>query len=246
MVTKPRLDLVLSPAEVASLLSTDEAAKVLGVDVDTVARWFLEGLLEEGRPPTGPIPRMFRRASVELLQGERRARRKRGLDLTLIADAKFAERFWSKVDKNGPPVTNRPELGNCWVWTRGTTEFGYGQFTVTKGHPSTAHMVSYALEIGPVPPGMHTCHHCDNPPCVRPTHLFLGTAADNALDMVSKGRQGDRHPGSGNPQARLSDEGVQAIRSVPYYYGRTAALARECRVSGTTIRKVLAGERYVA
>lgn len=243
-MTKRRLDLVLSPNEAASLLSTEDAAAVLGVTVDTVARWFHDGLLEEGRAPTGGVPRMFRRTGVEMLRGRRYARRYRGLDLTLIADARFTERFWSKVDKNGPPVTDRPELGNCWVWTRGTTEFGYGQFAVTRGHPSTAHMVSYALEVGPVPAGVHTCHHCDNPPCVRPRHLFLGTPSDNAFDMVSKGRQGDRHPGTGRANARLADGDIRAIRSVPPYYGRTSALSREYGVSTTTIRKILAGQKW--
>jgi hypothetical protein len=65
---------------------------------------------------------------------------------------------------------------------------GYGQFTVSKGLFYGAHAVSYALAYGAIPPNMSICHHCDNPPCVNPDHLFMGTQSDNAFDMLAKGR----------------------------------------------------------
>lgn len=96
-------------------------------------------------------------------------------------------RFWLKVNKNGPVPPHRPELGPCWLWTGARDRGGYGQFS------GRAHRWSWLIHHGYRPGhGLFVCHHCDNPPCVRPDHLFLGTASDNARDMVAKGRQGRR------------------------------------------------------
>lgn len=96
------------------------------------------------------------------------------------------ERFWEKVDKSG----------DCWVWTRSTNGSGYGQITMPRaGAPMLAHRVSWLLHYGPIPAGLFVCHRCDNPPCIRPEHLFLGTNRDNSRDMGAKGRAGaTRHP----------------------------------------------------
>jgi len=102
--------------------------------------------------------------------------------------------------------------------------------------------VSYALINNSVPPRMQVCHHCDNPPCVRPDHLFLGTAADNSRDMFAKDRQGSRHPGTERANAKLTEDDVRSIRSVPYFYGRTRYLARLYGVSDHTISEVLKGQ----
>jgi len=90
--------------------------------------------------------------------------------------------FWSKCE---PSPT-------CWRWTAAQTADGYGQFGVGKGRVVGAHRVSWALTNGPIPAGMNVLHRCDNPPCIRPDHLFLGTNADNSADMVRKhrGRRG--------------------------------------------------------
>jgi hypothetical protein len=98
-----------------------------------------------------------------------------------------AEKFWSRVNKNGP--------NGCWEWTRSTVR-GYGQLRVSNKY-FRAHRYSWFIHNGEIPLGLCVCHHCDNPKCVNPSHLFLGTVKDNADDCVKKGRnkppRGDSH-----------------------------------------------------
>lgn len=160
-------------------------------------------------------------------------RRRRGLDLTGIADKNFEARFWSKVD----------QTGECWEWTAHRQQRGYGQFVVRKGVFYGAHVVSYALTHGPIPPGMSICHRCDNPPCVRPDHLFLGTQSDNAYDMFAKGRA-TRTRGMERANARLTDGDVRVIRSAPRYWGLIRDLSAHYGVSTTTIRDIRNGQKW--
>lgn len=114
---------------------------------------------------------------------------------------KTAARFWSRVNKDGP--TMRPELGPCWEWIAGKGRDGYGSIR-SKGKSVGAHRVSWEIHNGPILGGLLVCHKCDNPPCVNPDHLFLGTQRDNAKDSVAKGRW------SGN--IILNEQQVREIR----------------------------------
>lgn len=93
-----------------------------------------------------------------------------------------ADRFWEKVERS-------PDPDGCWVWTAATTRIGYGVFAVSRKRKNVrAHRFAWELTHGPIPDGLCVCHACDNPPCVRPDHLWLGTSEDNTADRHRKGR----------------------------------------------------------
>lgn len=97
------------------------------------------------------------------------------------------ERFWGKVNKDGPAPSHCPELGPCWIWTGIITIWGYGRIK-SGGKMHAAHRVAWVLAYGDIPDGLFVCHKCDNPACVRPEHLFVGTVLDNTRDREAKGR----------------------------------------------------------
>lgn len=123
--------------------------------------------------------------------------------------ASLESRFWAKVDKRGPD--------DCWLWIARCNAQGYGKFSLPVQRKTGAHRFSWELAHGrPVPAGLFVCHSCDNPPCVNPAHLWIGTHTDNMRDMVEKGRlHGGRGVrGNRNPRARLTSGDVEIIREM--------------------------------
>lgn len=121
---------------------------------------------------------------------------------------------------------------------------GYGRFILgVSDGVEWAHRLAYRLAKGPIGPGLQVCHSCDNPGCVRPGHLWLGTAKDNRLDSVTKNRaaRGERIATS-----RLTDDLVRRIRLAKRQQPRSsnAAIGELLGVSGHSVRRVLLGETW--
>jgi hypothetical protein len=168
-------------------------------------------------------------------------------------------RFWSKVDRDGPMpdqnFSHYADLGKCWQWTGCKFHFGHGSFWLN-GKSVRASRVSFFLKNGPIPDdgsyhGLCVCHKCDNPSCVNPEHLFLGTIDDDHKDRNQKGRQskGKKHAksckfsirrGEENSKSKLTKDQVLTIRSM--YSPRENSgleLGRQFGVSSTAIYNVV-------
>lgn len=145
------------------------------------------------------------------------------------------ERFWEKVNKMGPISAHRPELGRCWNWKAGTDRKGYGRIALGRAVESGAryaHHVSFFMAIGKWP---EPCclHRCDNPACVRPSHLFEGTHADNVADKCSKERQ---PRGEAHGLSRLKERDVRMIRASARTHTEMARKLGVCRQTIANIR----------
>lgn len=141
-------------------------------------------------------------------------------------------RFWKFV-------TELPTEG-CWEWRGARLVSGYGIIR-DRGARLRAHRVAWEMHYGPIPPGMQVCHRCDNPPCVRPDHLFLGTNEDNMADMRLKHRAATPpvHRGQDNPNARLNQHSVRAIRRAVARGESMYSVAKRYPVSKQTIISVV-------
>lgn len=144
------------------------------------------------------------------------------------------QRFWAKVQRGSDD--------KCWTWT-GCKRAGYGVIG-SNGRVQSTHRVSWILHYGEIPVGLFVCHTCDNPACVNPHHLFLGTHYDNMLDMKLKGRavyvRGQRVGGHKLTEQQvleikaLLNEGHMSQRKIGRLYG----------VSGRTISYINAGKKW--
>lgn len=149
------------------------------------------------------------------------------------------ERFWDKVNKDGPVMYD--ELGKCWEWTFRLSVKGYGQIHY-KGRTRMCHRVSYEDKYGEIPKGIFCLHKCDNRKCVNPNHLFLGTHKDNMIDMKNKNRQSKevRHYRYKLIESKLDEDKIRQIKE-KYKSGSITqrALAKEYNISQSIIFKVL-------
>lgn len=147
----------------------------------------------------------------------------------------LAGRFWEKVDKSAGP-------DGCWIWTGFLDRKGYGDFhSVGKGKSCYAHRVAYELTNGPIETSLEVCHACDNPACVNPAHLWLGTHADNMRDSVNKNRHAR---GEKNGHAILTETDVIAIRAKHAQGVSYRDLAAEYGTCRANISMIITGKRW--
>lgn len=149
-------------------------------------------------------------------------------------DDKEKARFWAKVDKSGGPDA-------CWIWKAGTKKGGYGKFRRNRPRMLViSSRAAFAMTYGDPGENM-VCHRCDNPPCCNPKHFFLGDAASNAADMISKGRQPRTDTrGSKNGRAKLNERDIEQIirlvlqgmtnKEIGYYFGVTHSMISVIRL----------------
>lgn len=144
------------------------------------------------------------------------------------------KRFWAKVQKAGHD--------DCWEWTASKFVRGYGQFSLDRKNVK-AHRVSYEMHTGNSPGELQVCHHCDNPGCVNPRHLFLGTALDNVRDQIAKNRRHDVR-GTRNGAAKLDERKVMKIRKAFENGEYQKAIAKRFGVSQGHVSEIVNGEKW--
>ncbi len=171
------------------------------------------------------------------------------------------ERFWSKVDRT-------TGFDQCWPFIGDHVESGYGAFAIYhdgKRRRQSASRMAYELVFEELPKSLFACHHCDNPPCCNPGHLFKGTTRDNAIDMASKGRQifqkfperaaagikngRHTHPektarGGKNGNSVLTDENIVRIRQLRIAGETQQGIAKIMGCGRNTVRNILAGRTW--
>lgn len=141
-------------------------------------------------------------------------------------------RFWNQVRKTD----------NCWEWIGAKDGDGYGQFTTTNKKNNRAHRFSYEIHKGPIAKGLRVLHSCDNPSCVNPNHLSLGTDADNLKDAINKGRL--KLKGEHNPSSKLTENQVREIRELRKSGVSIKDIAARYKVSDFPIRGIINGTRW--
>lgn len=128
---------------------------------------------------------------------------------------------------------------DCWEWQGWHDDAGYGKGSF-KGREFRAHRLAYILFIGPLSPQQLVCHHCDNPPCVNPAHLFAGTYHDNIVDAIQKGRK------PYNKRRRLSQEERQHIQQLYAERLSLRRIAKTLEIPYATIHYNIKGRSYVS
>lgn len=146
---------------------------------------------------------------------------------------------------SGRPATPRQlferkvkKTRKCWVWQGSRWKSGYGAHGAS-GLDGKAHRAAWQIYRGPIPKGLYVLHKCDNRACVRPSHLFLGTHAENMADKAKKGRQNNR--GTKNPRAVLTPAKVRRIYKAAHAGKNCAELGRRYGVREQTIGQIKHG-----
>lgn len=135
------------------------------------------------------------------------------------------------------------DASGCWVWTKYRMADGYGVVKVA-GSALLAHRVSYAAFVGQIPDGMSVLHQCDNPPCINPAHLSIGTHADNMRDRNTKGRaRGKSWKGEAHPSVRLTGAAIAQIRSLAGSAPQSV-IAKQFGVSQGHISNIINGKTW--
>ncbi len=163
----------------------------------------------------------------------------------MVNNMNIVDRFWLKVTKTD----------GCWVWQGCKNYSGYGQITIKDKH-YRAHRLAWILTNGEIPEGMFVCHRCDNPSCVNPRHLFIGTPKDNVDDMISKGRAvfhifnnpqdnpPPRYYGEKHPRAKLTEKQVLEIKELIKTDLTFRQIAAKYGVSKKTVSHIKTGYRW--
>lgn len=158
---------------------------------------------------------------------------------SIVAQIKdiHVKRFEEKYQVN-------PETG-CWEWTASRNNRGYGVIGF-KGEQYLAHRFSYMIFQGAIPEGKLICHHCDNPKCVNPDHLYAGTAKDNRVDNLLRGRNTAGGPaGMGNGRAKLTDEDIALIFQLREQGYLQREIGAKLGITQAYVGKVLRGENRI-
>lgn len=158
-------------------------------------------------------------------------------DALLFSTQDFTEsawsRFWEKVEKSE----------SCWNWNSAKDLDGYGVFQLGVKLVRKSHRVSYAFHNGPFDRRLLVCHRCDNPSCVNPEHLFLGTVQDNNRDRDEKGRRGVCR-GSSNGASKLQESDIPKIKQLISEGVSQSKIGALFGISQTAVSKIKLGKMW--